>query len=121
MGCGFRSTGLFALNEVDHFDLLYIPPPARDQDLGPAAILAAELYCRKRGAMMVMDPPRSWKSVRHAIEGVRNFDYASPNIIAYYPRVYARDDEGAPPRVACCASWIAGTDRGRTSISWDTD
>ena len=100
VGCAFRSTGLFALNEIDHFDLLYLPPPARDQDLGPAAILAAELYCRKRGAMLVMDPPRAWRSVRKAIEGIRAFDFASPNIFAYYPRVYARDDDGSPTRVA---------------------
>jgi hypothetical protein len=106
VGCAYSSTGLFALDEIDQFDLLYIPPPARDQDLGPAAILAAELYCRKRGAMLVMDPPRAWKSVRRAIEGIRDFDYASPNIFAYYPRVHARDDDGSPSRVAGAA--IAG-------------
>ena len=100
VGCASRSTGIFALNEIDHFDLLYMPPPARDRDLGPAAILAAELYCRKRGAMLVMDPPRSWRSVREAIEGVREADYASPNTLTYYPRVYTREDDGSLPRVA---------------------
>jgi len=100
VGCASRSTGIFALNEIDHFDLLYIPPPARDQDLGPAAILAAELYCRKRGAMLIMDPPRAWRSVRKAIEGIRDSDHASPNIFAYYPRVYTIADKGSPPRVA---------------------
>jgi len=100
VGCDSSSTGIFALNEIDHFDLLYIPPPARDQDLGPAAIVAAELYCRKRGAMLVMDPSCAWRSVRKAIEGVRDFDFASPNIFAYYPRLYAKKDDGSPPRVA---------------------
>ena len=105
VGCAFQGTGIFALNEIDHFDLLYIPPPARDQDTGPAATLAGELYCRKRGAMLVMDPPRAWNNVRKAIEGVRDADYASPNIFTYYPRVCARDDDSAP-RVAGAA--IAG-------------
>ena len=100
VGCASRSTGIFALNEIDHFDLLYMPPPARDRDLGPAAILAAELYCRKRGAMLIMDPPRSWKSVREAIEGVREVDYASPNTLTYYPRVYTKEDGGNLQRVA---------------------
>jgi len=100
VGCASRSTGIFALNAIDHFDLLYLPPPARDLDLGPAAILAAELYCRKRGAMLVMDPPRAWRSVRKAVEGVRDSDYASPNIFAYYPRVYKKGDYGSLPRVA---------------------
>lgn len=106
VGCAFRNTGLFALNEIDHFDLLYLPPPGRDRDPGPAAILAAELYCRKRGAMLVMDPPREWKSVRKAVEGVRALDYSSPNIFSYFPRVYDRSEEVAVPRVAGAA--IAG-------------
>ena len=100
IGSASSGTGIFALHEIDHFDLLYVPPPARDQDLGPAAILAAELYCRKRGAMLVMDPPRAWRSVRKAIEGVRDSDYASPNIFAYYPRVYSNEDDDSSPRVA---------------------
>jgi hypothetical protein len=100
VGCAARSSGVFALNEIDHFDLLYMPPPARDRDLGPAAILAAELYCRKRGAMFVMDPPRSWRSVREAIEGIRAADYASPNTLTYYPRVYAKEDGVPLPRAA---------------------
>ena len=100
VGCAARSSGIFALNEIDHFDLLYMPPPARDRDLGPAAILAAELYCRKRGAMFVMDPPRSWRSVREAIEGIRAADYASPNTLTYYPRVYAKGDGVPLPRAA---------------------
>jgi hypothetical protein len=106
VGCAWRETGLFALNEVEHFDLLYLPPPERDKDPGPAAILAAELYCRKRGAMLIMDPPHAWKDVRKAIEGVRAFDYSSPNIFTYYPRVYDKEEERSKPRVVGAA--IAG-------------
>ncbi len=106
VGCAYRGTGIFALDEVDHFDLLYLPPPARDHDPGPAAIVAAELYCRKRGAMLIMDPPRAWKSVQRAIEGMRAFDYSSPNILTYYPRVYDKSEDQAPPRVVGAA--IAG-------------
>jgi GNAT superfamily N-acetyltransferase len=98
VGCNSRSTGIFALNDIDHFGLLYVPPPARDQDLGPAAVLAAELYCRKRGAMLVMDPPRAWRSVRKAVEGIREAGYSSPNILTYFPRVQSRGDFGSPPR-----------------------
>lgn len=106
VGCAWRGTGLFALDAVEQFDLLYLPPPARDQDPGPAAIVAAELYCRKRGAMLIMDPPRAWKSVRKAIEGIRDFDYSSPNIFTYFPRVYEKHEDVAIPRVAGAA--IAG-------------
>jgi len=100
VGCASRNTGMFALHGIDHFDLLYMPPPARDHDLGPAAVLAAELYCRKRGAMLIMDPPRSWTSVREAIAGVREAGYTSPNTLTYFPRVCIRDEGERLPRVA---------------------
>ena len=106
VGCAYRGTGIFALEAVEHFDLLYLPPPARDQDPGPAAVVAADLYCRKRGAMLIMDPPHAWKSVRRAIEGVRAFGYSSPNIFTYYPRVYDKYEGGVAPRVVGAA--IAG-------------
>jgi hypothetical protein len=99
IGCNVRGTGLFALNGVDHFDLLYIPPPARDRDPGPAALLAAELYCRKRGAMLIMDPPAEWDSASAAIESVRNAGFSSPNMLAYFPRLVMKGDRDAVPRV----------------------
>ena len=100
IGSGEHNTGIFALNEIDHFDLLYLPPPAHNLDLGPAAILAAEQYCHRRGAMLVLDPPASWSSVERAVDGVRHSGYASPDIISYYPRVVERGDPYAQPRVA---------------------
>lgn len=98
VGSARRDTGLFALNAVEQFDLLYLPPHGRHQDLGPAAILAAELYCRKRGAMLILDPPAAWSNVEEAIEGVRESGYASPNILTYFPRMRLRSDPAAEPR-----------------------
>lgn len=106
VGCPFRGTGLFALDAIDHFDLMYLPPPARGRDPGPAAIVAAERYCRKRGAMLIMDPPRKWKSVRKALEGVRALDFSSSNIFTYFPRVYDKTEDIPIPRVTGAA--IAG-------------
>jgi len=98
VGSAVAATGLFALNQVERFDLLYMPPPGRHQDLGPAAILAAELYCRRRGAMLLTDPPSGWKTAAAALSGTRDAGYASPNIISYFPRMCCRIEEGAPPR-----------------------
>ena len=93
-------TGLFALNQIDHFDLLYLPPPAADHDLGPVATLAAEQYCRRRGAMLVMDPLASWETVEKAVDGVRNCGYTSSHIVSYYPRVLKRGDADGVSGVA---------------------
>ena len=100
IGSAIHNTGIFALNHLEHFDLLYMPPPARKRDIGPAAMLAAEQYCQRRGAMLVMDPQESWDTVDKALVGVRNSGYSSPNIVAYYPRVVDRFERGSAPRVA---------------------
>ena len=42
IGSAPRSTGIFALKTIEHFDLLYLPPPARRRDVGPASLLAME-------------------------------------------------------------------------------
>ena len=84
VGSASRATGLFALNQIDHFDLLYLPPPEISRVLGPAAVLAAEIYCRKRGAMLILDPPDQWKNPRDAVKGVRDAGYANSDVISYF-------------------------------------
>jgi hypothetical protein len=97
VGSAATGSGLFALNQVERFELLYMPPPGQSE-IGPAAVLAAELYCRRRGAMLLLDPPASWTSAAAALSGIRKAAYASPNILGYFPRMYCRIDDGALPR-----------------------
>jgi hypothetical protein len=92
-------TGLFALQQVDQFDLLYLPPPGKCRDLGPAPVLAAERFCRDRGAMLVTDPSADWVTPAKAVTGVRDLGLASPNMTGYFPRMYERGDEKGSPRV----------------------
>jgi hypothetical protein len=100
VGSRTRETGLFALQQVERFDLLYLPPPGKGRDLGPASLLAAELYCRARGAMLIVDPAATWVTPAKAVEGVRQLGMASPNALTYFPRMYLRrDDDGAPRAV----------------------
>jgi len=106
IGSESRGTGIFALNQIEHFDLLYMPPPALGEDLGPIATLAAEQYCRSRGAMLVMDPLTSWDTVDKAVDGVRNSGYTSSHIVSYYPRLLQRNSDDEQTRVAGAA--IAG-------------
>jgi hypothetical protein len=97
IGSAVENTGLFALNQIERFDLLYMPPPGKQEDLGPAAILAAELYCRRRGAMLLLDPPARWKTAKCAHAGLRDAGYESPNMLQYFPRMYSRIDDDSPP------------------------
>ncbi len=96
-------TGIFALEQTEHFDLLYLPPCGKNIETGPAAILAAEMYCRERRAMLVVDPAATWRSPEDVLDGVRELGYASPNMMSYYPRVKLKGDEHDAEHVAGAA------------------
>lgn len=98
IGSRREETGLFALQQLGALDLLYLPPPGKCRDLGPASLLAAELYCRERGAMLIVDPPADWVTPAKAVTGVRELGLASPNSISYFPRMFRRGDENSAPR-----------------------
>ncbi len=98
VGSRSQKTGLFALDQIDQFDLLYLPPLGKSTDLGPTSVLAAERYCRGRSAMLIVDPASNWKTADDAIAGIREFGYASPNMMSYFPQLHHRYDEQATPR-----------------------
>ena len=93
-------SGLFALEEVERFDVLYLPPLGKGMDVGPTAILAAELYCRRRGAIVIVDPRLEWSAAEQAVTGIRELGYASPNMLGYFPRVVERESPDAMLRHA---------------------
>jgi hypothetical protein len=100
IGSRQHEAGIFALEQVARIDLLYLPPPGKRRDLGPAAVLAAERYCRARGAILLVDPRADWHSARDVLAGVRELGYASANMLSYFPRVLHRYDETTLPRAA---------------------
>ncbi len=113
IGSRRRRSGLFALEQTEHFDLLYLPTPGKNRDLGPAAVLAAERYSRERGAMLVVDPLSEWRTAAEAVKGVRELGYASPNLMGYFPRVRERDgdDDAARPVGGAIAGLLCKQDR----------
>ncbi len=112
VGVRREQRGLFALQHVEQFDLLYLPPLGKGKDVGPVAILAAELFCRERGAMLIVDPPQEWDSAAAALQGVRDLGYASPNMLGYYPRVVELNDgSGTRPIGGALAGLVCKHDR----------
>ncbi len=100
IGSRQRGAGLFALDGVPQLDLVYLPPTAKQVDTGPTALLAAEMYCRERNALLIVDPPAAWNDAEQAVLGARTAGLASPNIMAYFPRLRRRMESNAAPRVA---------------------
>jgi phage tail sheath protein FI len=53
-------TGLYALEQVDLFNLLCIPPYLGTGDIDVSLVSEAAAYCEKRRAMLLVDPPSDW-------------------------------------------------------------
>jgi uncharacterized protein len=86
-----RRTGIFALGPDTQFDLLYIPPLTRDQDLGMSTLLVAGRFCRERRALQIVDPPQAWTQPQAALEGLSAWPFRSDNAAMFFPRLLAFD------------------------------
>jgi phage tail sheath protein FI len=62
VGMAAAKSGLYALENADLFNLLCIPPVSPDADVTPALLADAAAYCKKRRAMLLVDPPSHWSN-----------------------------------------------------------
>jgi uncharacterized protein len=91
IGAAASGTGLFGLDAGARFNLLCVPPLARERDVGLSTLLVAARLCRERQALLVVDPPASWSSAPAALEALRTWPFRSDSAVMYYPRVQALD------------------------------
>lgn len=112
-----RCTGIFALSPDTQFELLYIPPLTREQDLGMSTLLVAARFCRERRALQVVDPPRSWGEAQQALDGLAAWPFRSDNAAMFFPRLTALDRLRNRPASfapgAAAAGMLARTDCAR--------
>jgi uncharacterized protein len=120
IGSAVESTGMFALKATSAFNLLCVPPLAREHDVGLSTLLVAAKFCRERHAILLVDPPSTWISPRTALEALRNWPFRSDNAVMYFPRVQSFDRlRGRAETFASCgaaAGMIARSDE--TSPLW---
>jgi len=90
-----NKTGMYALEKADLFNLLCIPPLDFATDPDPAATLAPALkYCKDRRAMLIVDPPASWRTipdVMNSNSGVDGLSLRDQNVALYFPRLRLPD------------------------------
>ena len=94
-------TGMFALESVDLFNLLCIPPPTPTTDVPDSTWAAAAAYCQDRRAMLLIDAPSAWTAnpttaVTTAATGVNSVRSTvgnddARNAAAYFPRLRMPD------------------------------
>ncbi|HEU4888307.1 MAG TPA: phage tail sheath subtilisin-like domain-containing protein [Thermoanaerobaculia bacterium] len=102
-------TGLEALEHVDLFNLLCIPPPklGDDQETDKAIYQKALSYCARRRAMLIVDPPKTWTDISKitpntAISGDLGLQGPDArNAAVYFPRVKVND-----PLIGQTASFV---------------
>ena len=114
IGSQSQGTGIFALAPDTQFDLLYIPPLTRDQDLGMSTLLVAARFCRERRALQIVDPPRAWGEAHEALLGLRTWPFRSDNAAMFFPQLTAFDRLRNRPATfapgAAAAAMLARTD-----------
>ncbi|HSE19075.1 MAG TPA: phage tail sheath C-terminal domain-containing protein [Pyrinomonadaceae bacterium] len=83
--------GLYALRKADLFNLLCIPPYDADNNAGSGVIAEAITYCKKRRAMMIVDPPSGWNDKDDPQSTSTGLDNYITNKISYgaiyFPRL----------------------------------
>ena len=87
-----------------------IPPLARDRDVGPGVLLVAGRLCRERNAMLIVDPPAAWQSLRRRrSQGLREFEFRSEHALMCFPRIQAFDRLRGRAEVFANCGAVAGT------------
>ena len=123
IGDAVARSGLFALRAGPRFELLCLPPPGRDADVGLAAWLVAARLCRDRQAMLIVDPPGSWDSPEAALAGAAHWPFHSGNALLFLPRINAADRlRGRSERFAPCgvvAGFLSRCDAARDAAAGD--
>jgi phage tail sheath protein FI len=89
-GMSGAKQGLFALEKVDLFNLLCIPPFSPAADVTTSLLAEAVTYCRKRRAMLLVDPPAYWTNKDIAKREVMDGPYPGTNsnyAALFFPRL----------------------------------
>lgn len=85
VGSSARGSGLFALDNVGPIDFLCLPPAPDGRLPGPALLLAALRYCRRRSAMLLLEPPAGVNDAEQALQWLRGLNIAGENALAVFP------------------------------------
>lgn len=87
VGSPAEGTGIHALDQVATVDLVCLLSGSPRTDVGPVGIFAAERYCARRNAILLLDPPARWSDIADVSHGQWDSAFSSPNVVTYFPRL----------------------------------
>jgi len=82
--------GIKALEDVDLFNILCLPPDMAG-DIPGNVWDQAGAYCVDRRAMLLIDPPANWTSIDSAVTGIDQVATRIRNAAAFFPRLKEAD------------------------------
>jgi uncharacterized protein len=88
-GDAASKTGLYALEDADIFNLLYIPPDQAGASVDPSVLAAAAAYCEKRRAFLLIDPPVEWTGKEAVKKGFPIPGVSGNSAAVYFPNILA--------------------------------
>ena len=96
IGSDADKTGIYALDNIDHFNMLCILPYNKDEagfEVTSENVYSNALkYCEKRHAMLIIDSPGKWKNKKDAIDGEGIKDLGrSKDVTLFFPAIIAPD------------------------------
>ncbi|WP_426211296.1 phage tail sheath family protein [Massilia sp. TWP1-3-3] len=105
IGSRAERKGIYALEQVDLFNLLVLP--GIDD---PGVLADANAYCRERRAFFIIDAPKGIKSPDEAVQLITGTDLPkSDHAGVYYPWVYIADPlRNGKPRLSAPSGTVAG-------------
>lgn len=101
--------GLYALEKADLFNILCLPPYLATDDVDADLVAAAAAYVESRRAMLLVDPPSTWKDKDSAKTQVANIGTVSKNAALFFPRLRQSDSlrDNQPGNFVPCGA-VAG-------------
>jgi phage tail sheath protein FI len=83
--------GLYALRKADLFNILCIPPYTDAGNVELSLVAEAAVYCERRRAMLLVDPPAEWGDKDAAKAGLIDVGTNSKNAALFFPRLIMPD------------------------------
>ncbi len=116
-----RQQGLWALDKIESFNLLAIPPFEFGRDVDARSLRTALAYCKSRRAILLVDPRSDWSmpvSVLDPERGVESLGLRDANAVLYYPNILFPSASKGGKAIACApcgamAGLIARTDASK--------
>ncbi len=88
IGDRVRKRGLYALEQIDLFNLLCLPSEGETSDYPAGLLASAASYCEDRRAMLLVDSPSSWSNKDRARSGMATgVGTNSKNAAIFFPRL----------------------------------